>query len=83
MSEPILESDEVGKHCPKCDGEMMQGFILDHTYGAHLVASWIPGAPESSFWRGTKSGPAIPIGTLRCSSCGFLESYAQRRFAAH
>ncbi len=31
MSEPILESDEVEKRCPKCDGEMMQGFILDHT----------------------------------------------------
>jgi hypothetical protein len=31
MSEPILESDEVGKHCPKCDGEMIQGFILDRT----------------------------------------------------
>ena len=83
MNEQILESEVVGKCCPKCDGEMIQGFVVDHTYGAHLVASWIPGAPESSFWRGTKNGPAIPIGTFRCSSCGFLESYAQRRFAAH
>jgi len=83
MSEPILESDEVGKRCPKCDGEMMQGFVVDHTYGARLVASWIPGAPQTSFVFKTKAGPAIPIGTFRSSSCGFLESYAQRRFAAH
>lgn len=85
MSEPILESEEVRKCCPKCDGEMVQGFVLDHQYGSFQLASWIPGGPKSSFWFGIKVDrkKAIPIGTFRCSSCGFLESYAQGCFAAH
>jgi hypothetical protein len=69
--------------CPKCDGEMSQGFVLDSTYGARLVDQWFEGAPRKSFWYGTKlpDGKSIPIGTFRCTSCGFLESYAREEFA--
>lgn len=71
-------------NCPKCNGEMEQGFVLDMTYGAQRVSEWVRGAPEKSFWTKIKA-PAtgrIPIGTLRCTSCGFLESYARPEFAA-
>jgi hypothetical protein len=69
--------------CPKCTADMVQGFIVDWTQGGHLVSNWVEGAPEKS-WRGT-SAPAdkcTPVGTFRCSQCGFLESYARPEFAA-
>jgi hypothetical protein len=63
---------------------MEQGFVLDNTHGGRLVSQWAPGAPLESFWVGTKlpHDDLIPIGTYRCSSCGFLESYARDEFAA-
>jgi hypothetical protein len=63
---------------------MEQGFILDMTYGARLVSQWAAGAPVKSFWFGTKEpeDKLIPVGTFRCASCGFLESYAREEFAA-
>lgn len=69
--------------CPKCQGKMVQGFVVDFAYGALLVSSWFEGLPEKSFWRGTKVAleKCIPIGTFRCCVCGFLESYAQDEFA--
>lgn len=70
--------------CPKCNSQMVQGFIPDHTHGAHLVGSWHEGAPKKSFWRGTKApiSAGIPIGAFRCSGCGYLELYADTKFAA-
>ena len=73
------------KQCPKCDGRMEQGFILDFAHGgARLVSQWAPGEPHKSFWMGTKlpEDKLIPIGTFRCESCGYLESYAREEFAA-
>src|SRR5262245_31417507 len=38
--------------CPKCNGEMVQGFIFDyHAGGKRLVSNWVEGAPEKSWWR--------------------------------
>ena len=70
--------------CSKCGGQMEQGFVLDMTYGARLVSQWAPGPPAKSFWQGTKlpEDKLISIGTFRCVSCGFLESYARDEFAA-
>ncbi len=71
--------------CPKCNGEMVQGFIVDfHAGGKRLVSNWVEGAPEASFWQSTKVPveKCIPVGTYRCSKCGFLESYARPEFAA-
>jgi hypothetical protein len=70
--------------CPKCNGEMLQGFVIDRTERRIFVSGWFEGAPKSSFWWGT-SAPEVnrfPIGTFRCSACGFLESYARPEFAA-
>jgi len=62
---------------------MEQGFVLDKTHGAQMVSQWVPGAPLKSFWVGTKApgDDLVPIGTYRCSSCGYLESYARHEFA--
>ena len=70
--------------CPKCSGEMVQGFILDSTYGRSIVSSWVEGPPKSSFW-GLKVPfeGGIPIGAFRCKECGYLELYASTEFAAH
>ena len=70
--------------CPKCHGQLEQGFVVDHTYGAQVVSQWAKGAPVKSFWTGTKvpDQGRLPIGTYRCSSCGYLEAYARRQFAA-
>ena len=73
----------VSAKCPKCSGLMEQGFVLDNTHGASLVSQWAKGAPVKSFWYGAKRPDAqLPIGTFRCSSCGYLEAYARQEFAA-
>ena len=71
--------------CPRCGGEMAQGFTVDwHQGGQRRVTSWVEGAPEKSFWHGTSvpEEKCVPVGTFRCSGCGFLESYARSEFAA-
>ncbi|HEX3895319.1 MAG TPA: hypothetical protein VHW73_03835 [Rudaea sp.] len=42
------------------------------------------GAPEKRFWSGTNApdDKQIPIGTFRCSGCGYLESFASAEFGA-
>ncbi len=76
--------ERTPRQCPKCAGRMEQGFVLDSDYGSRHVGQWVAGAPRKSFWRGTKfpEGTQIPVGTFRCSGCGFLESYARTEFAA-
>jgi Domain of unknown function (DUF6487) len=70
--------------CPKCNGRMVRGYVLDNTYGMRLVGHWSAGEPKKSFWTGTKppENEQIPIGTFRCAACGFLESWAQSGFEA-
>ena len=65
--------------CPKCDGEMQEGFILDESHGAHCVSRWVAGKPEGSFWTGTKVGDKEQhvIQSFRCTKCDCLESYAR------
>ena len=75
---------DSSQRCAKCGGVMKQGFVLDNDHGSRGVSHWGAGAPAKSFWTGTKlSGKLIiPIGTFRCDSCGYLESYARDEFAA-
>ena len=71
--------------CPKCIGEMVQGFVVDHYGGGkRLVSNWVEGAPEKSFWHRTHvpEDKCVPVGAFRCSECGFLECYARPEFAA-
>lgn len=71
--------------CPKCNGEMVQGFIFDRGDGGlRRVINWVEGAPDKAFWTVTRvpEEKCVPVGTFRCSVCGFLESYAHPEFAA-
>ena len=83
FSEGLSMSNEAIR-CPKCNGVMVQGFISEFK-GAEFctVSNWVEGAPIKSFWYGTKvpKDKLIPVGTFRCSKCGFLESYARPEFA--
>ena len=71
-------------HCPKCEGTMIQGFVPDFAHGGRFVTSWHAGAPETSFWLGTKveKEDGIPVGAFRCDRWGYLEFYASKEFAA-
>ena len=67
------------KHrCPKCDGQMEEGYLLDHTHGGRMQARWIQGQPVRSFWTGLRIADVDRrlVRTYRCTKCGFLESYA-------
>ncbi|WP_294337066.1 PF20097 family protein [uncultured Sphingomonas sp.] len=65
--------------CPKCQGTMEEGFLLDESYGTRGPADWVEGSPEKSIWTGVKLGDRmrLPIETWRCGRCGYLESYAR------
>lgn len=68
----------VNKICPDCNGEMVEGFILDMTYGGQLVPRWLEGRPEKSMLTGVKAKgkEARSVATYRCTKCGLLRSYA-------
>lgn len=71
--------------CSKCNGALVQGFIVDHHAGGRrLVSAWVEGPPEKSFWHATNvpADKCVPVGAFRCSACGFLEFYARPEFAA-
>jgi hypothetical protein len=70
--------------CPKCKGEMVQGFVADYSMAAALVASWHAGHPKKKLVGHTKAPRAegVSIGAFRCQECGFLEFYADPKFAA-
>jgi predicted nucleic-acid-binding Zn-ribbon protein len=64
--------------CPKCRGEMEDGFLVDHTYGTAAASEWVEGPVEASFWTGVKlrGRERRRVNTWRCLRCGYLESYA-------
>ena len=61
--------------CPKCAGEMQEGFMNDRSY----ASQWIVGKPDKGFFAGAKisSKEKHFIQTFRCAKCGYLESYAR------
>lgn len=69
---------EVKRVCPDCRREMVEGFILDMTYGGQMVPRWLEGRPEKSMWTGVKAKgkETRTVETYRCPECGLLRSYA-------
>jgi predicted nucleic-acid-binding Zn-ribbon protein len=65
--------------CPKCQGAMETGYIPDANYGGVLRSSWTEGAPERNFFGLLKFKGKRQIATTtdRCTTCGYLESYAR------
>jgi hypothetical protein len=65
--------------CAKCAAAMEPGMIMDRgAYNISLKQRWTKGGLEFSWKSGlkTSSGPLRSVATWRCTSCGFLESYA-------
>ncbi|HET7816442.1 MAG TPA: PF20097 family protein [Sphingomicrobium sp.] len=64
--------------CPRCQGSMEQGFVIDEGYGTKTVGQWVAGEPEKSIWTGLKlrGKQKLEVATYRCRRCGYLESYA-------
>jgi predicted nucleic-acid-binding Zn-ribbon protein len=62
--------------CPKCGGEMTEGFFLDPDNWA--TARWFAGPPKKAIFGGmqTKGNESYSVKSFRCSKCGFLELYA-------
>ena len=84
-SSDSFSGDTKSIQCPRCNSVMVQGFIFDREHGGvRRVINWVEGAPDKAFWTVTKvpQEKCIPVGTFRCSTCGFLESYARPEFAA-
>ena len=64
--------------CPKCNGRMEPGFVMDTTHGGSIQSQWIEGQPDRSWFTGLKlkGKRRIPIASSRCTRCGFLEFWA-------
>ena len=67
----------AGLRCPKCNGTMERGFIIDHTDGLTQISAWISGAPEVSQFGELKQDNGDLIVTFRCTKCGYVESYTK------
>jgi hypothetical protein len=78
--------------CPKCGGDMEQGYLLEFGQGCFFQASWVRGPAKRA--KGLSRPLADPgrslavavgglhplaIDTYRCPGCGYLESYAPDR----
>lgn len=59
---------------------MDNGFIIDSYIwaGGYFQSRWVEGTPVQSWWSGLnlRGKRVICVSTYRCTSCGFLESYA-------
>jgi hypothetical protein len=76
-------SQQQSSLCPKCNSPMEQGYVVDMSHAARFVSSWARGAPQQSWILNTRlPKETLPIGAFRCSSCGYVESYAREEFAA-
>lgn len=65
--------------CPKCQGPMTEGFLVDAVYGGNRVTQWAEGLPEKSIWVGLKlrGKKLVDVQSWRCQRCGYLENYAR------
>jgi hypothetical protein len=66
------------RKCPKCSGEMKEGFVVDETSANISVQTWVAGKPEKDFLGTVKviEKETYRIHTFRCQNCRFLEQYA-------
>lgn len=65
--------------CLRCKSKMEAGFVGDvGEANAVRLSVWYSGRPEWSVWSGVKlkGRKQIYVQTMRCTSCGYLESYA-------
>lgn len=67
--------------CGRCDCDLQEGFLVDHSYAMTLQQRWVPGEPKNKLLGigGVKVEDAFLVATWRCPQCGKLESFATRR----
>ena len=64
--------------CPKCNGEMVQGFTCGREDPNRVVSTWVEGAPEKVGWlfrqvRKVPPDKCVPVGVFcRAISSGSL-----------
>lgn len=61
--------------CPKCRGQMTQGFAYMPDLGSRV--KWMDGEP--GFWTGMLKGlrmKAVELSARRCAECGYVEFFA-------
>ena len=64
--------------CSKCSGEMQEGLVVDLNYSGILQSMWIEDQAGNGIGPGTTDGKRkVKTITYRCSSCGYLDSYAK------
>jgi hypothetical protein len=78
----INKPEIVGEQrCPKCQRPMIQGFVPDRQEVGFRLSNWGEGPPQATEenvkYRLERS---VPIGAYRCSTCGYLEFFAQPHF---
>jgi hypothetical protein len=69
----------MSEHCPKCDGTMKEGFLVDRRQGVQKsLPLWVEGQPQLWPWGSLKirGRTRHAVVTRRCTKCGYLESYA-------
>ena len=74
----------MSKHlCMKCDGEMIEGFVVQQGQNLTAIERWHGGLRARSIWAEIKqrASPGIPITTFRCETCGYVEQYADHKYA--
>jgi hypothetical protein len=69
---------KVPLECIRCHAHMESGWVADKTQAGLMQQNWSAGEPQPSFWMGLKAekDQVVPVTTLRCPNCGYLESYA-------
>ncbi|MGA1873713.1 MAG: hypothetical protein ACMUHY_08575, partial [Thermoplasmatota archaeon] len=61
------------KICPKCNGEMELGELIDESYAVSGAQRW---ANHAGSILGVGRSKPIHIYSFRCTECGYLENYA-------
>lgn len=64
--------------CSKCSGVMEEGIVVDLNYAGVLQSMWVEDQAGSGPTGNVDNHKRkIKTKTYRCSSCGFLDSYAK------
>jgi len=61
------------KICPKCQGKMELGELVDESYAVSVPQKW---AKYAGGFLGLGKSREITISSYRCTKCGYLENYA-------
>jgi hypothetical protein len=64
--------EEIRK-CPKCNGDMEKGHLMDETDISSAPQKW---AKHATGFMGVGSEDTKRIISYRCTSCGYLENFA-------